>query len=203
MNYFIADTHFYHYQLLQPNNFAPRHFGNVDEMNQAMIDAWNARVDENDRVYHLGDISMRPQNTPTDEETYDMLRQLNGHMTLIKGNHDYRSLFKFLDKHNETLSDGKKRFEFEDVGALLKFDHHQFYCTHYPLLLGKVEKIINLHGHIHHYAVPIPENINVGVDAPERDYLSEDLPWGSPLRGEEILEMYDKKKQDLARLQRK
>ena len=66
MNYFIADTHFYHYQLLEPNNFAPRHFGNVDEMNQAMIDAWNARVDDNDRVYHLGDISMRPQDYPTD-----------------------------------------------------------------------------------------------------------------------------------------
>ena len=126
MNYFIADTHFYHYQLLQPNNFAPRHFGNVDEMNQAMINAWNARVDENDRVYHLGDISMRPQDTPTDEETYAMLKQLNGHMTLIKGNHDYRSLFKFWINIMKNMADGKPRFEFEDVGALLKFDHHHF-----------------------------------------------------------------------------
>ena len=71
------------------------------------------------------------------------------------------------------------------------------------MLLGKVEQIINLHGHIHHYSVPIAENINVGVDAPEREYLSEDLPWGSPLRGEEIIEMYEKKKVDLANQQRK
>jgi len=28
------------------------------------------------------------------------------------------------------------------------------------------------------------------------------LPWGSPLRGEEILEMYAKKQKDMARLQR-
>jgi calcineurin-like phosphoesterase family protein len=203
MNFFISDTHFYHYQLLEPNDFAPRHFKNGDAMNQGMIDAWNERVDDNDTVYHLGDISMRPQDTPTDEETYDMLKQLKGHMILIKGNHDYRSLFKFLSKHNETMSDGKPRFQFEDVGALLKFDHTQFYCTHYPMLLGKVEQIINLHGHIHHYSVPIAENINVGVDAPEREYLSEDLPWGSPLRGEEIIEMYEKKKVDLANQQRK
>lgn len=203
MNYFISDTHFYHYQLLEPNDFAPRHFDNVEMMNQAMIDAWNARVDDNDTVYHLGDISMRPQDYPTDEETYDILKQLKGHMVLIKGNHDYRSLFKFLDKHNQIMDDGVPRFKFEDVGALLKFDHNQFYCTHYPMFLGKVEQIINLHGHIHHYSMPTAENINVGVDAPERAYLSENLPWGSPLRGEEIIEMYEKKKKDLANLQRK
>ncbi|WP_125715223.1 metallophosphoesterase [Companilactobacillus kedongensis] len=203
MNYFISDTHFYHYQLLEPNDFAPRHFDNVEMMNQAMIDAWNQRVHETDTVYHLGDISMRPQDYPTDEETFDILKQLKGHMVLIKGNHDYRSLFKFLDKHNQIMEDGLPRFKFEDVGALLKFDHNQFYCTHYPMFLGKVDQIINLHGHIHHYSMPTAENINVGVDAPERDYLSENLPWGSPLRGEEIIEMYEKKKQDLARLQRK
>ncbi|MFC6322967.1 metallophosphoesterase [Companilactobacillus baiquanensis] len=203
MNYFISDTHFYHYQLLEPNDFAPRHFDNVEMMNQAMIDAWNKRVDEDDTVYHLGDISMRPQDYPTNEETYDILKQLKGHMVLIKGNHDYRSLFKFLDKHNQIMSDGKPKFKFEDVGALLKFDHNQFYCTHYPMFLGKVEQIINLHGHIHHYSMPTAENINVGVDAPERGYLSENLPWGSPLRGEEIIEMYEKKKQDLANMQRK
>lgn len=203
MNYFISDTHFYHYQLLEPNDFAPRHFKDGKAMNQSMIDAWNARVDDNDTVYHLGDISMRPQNTPTDEETFEMLDQLNGHMILIKGNHDYRSLFKYLNKHNTMMSDGVMRFRFEDVGALLKFDHMQFYCTHYPMLLGKVQQIINLHGHIHHYSVPIAENINIGVDAPERDYLSEDLPWGSPLRGEEIIEMYHKKQADLANQQRR
>ncbi|MFD1472442.1 metallophosphoesterase [Companilactobacillus mishanensis] len=203
MNYFISDTHFYHYQLLEPNDFAPRHFKNGAAMNQQMIDAWNARVEDKDTVYHLGDISMRPQDTPTDEETYDILKQLKGHMILIKGNHDYRSLFKFLDHHNETMEDGLPRFRFEDVGALLKFDHMQFYCTHYPMLLGKVQQILNLHGHIHHYSVPVAENINIGVDAPEREYLSEDLPWGSPLRGEEIIEMYEKKKIVLAKTQGK
>ena len=113
-----------------------------------------------------------------------MLRQLNGHMTLIKGNHDYRSLFKFLKiKHNETLSDGKKDLNLKML-VLLKFGHHQFYCTHYPLLLGKVEKIINLHGHIHHYAVPIPENINVGSMHQNVTTYLRIYPWGSPLRGE-------------------
>ena len=60
---FYSRYAFYHYQLLQPNNFAPRHFGNVDEMNQAMIDAWNSRRDEKVSL-SSGDISMRPQNKP-------------------------------------------------------------------------------------------------------------------------------------------
>ena len=56
---------------------------------------------------------------------------------------------------------------------------------------------------IHHYSVPIPENINVGVDAPERDFYQKTCPGVHHLRGEEIIEMYDKKKKALAEMQRK
>ncbi len=45
--------------------------------------------------------------------------------------------------------------------------------THYPMMMGIVKQIINLHGHIHHYSVNIKEDINVGVDTPETDYLKE------------------------------
>ncbi len=39
------------------------------------------------------------------------------------------------------------------------------------MLLGPNDTIRNLHGHIHHYSVPIENVVNVGVDAPERDLL--------------------------------
>ncbi|WP_129045272.1 metallophosphoesterase [Companilactobacillus metriopterae] len=197
MNYFISDTHFYHDSLLGQNDFAPRLFDSVEEMNEKLIKSWNERVTDHDTVYHLGDVAMRPKHYPTEKETFDMLERLNGHIILIKGNHDYRSLLKYLMKNNRVLEDGGLKYQTEDVGSLLKFDHHQFYCTHYPMLLGQVDQILNLHGHIHHYSVGIAENINVGVDSPELQYLENPVEFGTPLRGEEILVIYDKKKQDL------
>ncbi len=44
------------------------------------------------------------------------------------------------------------------------------------MLLGPNDTIRNLHGHIHHYSVPIENDVNVGVDAPERELLKEKLP---------------------------
>ena len=53
MNYFTSDMHFFHERLLGENDFAPRLFANVDEMNQQLITSWNAVVKETDHVYHL------------------------------------------------------------------------------------------------------------------------------------------------------
>lgn len=61
MNYFISDMHFFHEHLLGKNDFAPRLFANVDEMNQQLITSWNAVIKETDHVYHLGDLAMHPQ----------------------------------------------------------------------------------------------------------------------------------------------
>lgn len=185
MIYFIADTHFFHQTLLGQNDFAPRPFDTVAQMDQQMISAWNARVADKDTVYHLGDIAMRPGNFPQPPEVYEIIAQLQGHIIFIKGNHDARSLFKYIQQQNYALN-GKAKYQFEDVGALLKFDHAQYYLTHYPMVLGKSSQIYNLHGHIHHYMMPAPTNINVGVDAPERDFLPEKLPFGTPLNGREI-----------------
>jgi calcineurin-like phosphoesterase family protein len=179
MNYFIADTHFFHRDLLGWNDFAPRLFPSTEAMDQALIDAWNARVDGNDVVYHLGDIAFNPENVPTNEQIFDILKQLNGHIVFIKGNHDYRSLFKYLHAHDPQLN-GTDKFSFHDVGAIIKANHKQLFMTHYPLMMGIVHQTLNLHGHIHHSTVHSATNINVGVDAPERDFVP-DLPWGSPL----------------------
>ncbi len=47
MNYFTSDMHFFHERLLGENDFAPRLFANVDEMNQQLITSWNAVVKRN------------------------------------------------------------------------------------------------------------------------------------------------------------
>ncbi|ATO44159.1 metallophosphoesterase family protein [Loigolactobacillus coryniformis] len=199
MQYFTADTHFFHEQLLGNNDFAPRLFDSVEEMNQAIITAWNRRVTDRDIVYHLGDIAMRPSNYPGNDEVLEVLQQLNGQLILIKGNHDNRALFKFLAKHNSMIAPGRPKFQFHDVGVLIKANHFQFFMTHYPLMMGIVKQTMNLHGHIHHSSVPLAENINVGVDAPELDLLAHKLPFGTPLSVAEIFEIYTKKAALLAK----
>lgn len=197
MQYFTSDTHFFHADLLGMNDFAPRPFASVDEMNQTIIDNWNARVAPADTVYHLGDIALyftKPA-VKSDEAVANVLSQLNGHLELIKGNHDSRALFKYLAAHNP-VDHGQPKYTFHDVGVLIKYDHRQYYMTHYPMMLGIVNQIINLHGHIHHYAVPVKENINVGVDTPEQRYLAEKVPFGTPFATSEIEEMVTGKAQE-------
>ena len=71
------------------------------------------------------------------------------------------------------------------------------------MLLGPNDSIRNLHGHIHHYSVPIGNDVNVGVDAPERELLKVQQPFGTPLSEDDIEEIYEAKQQELARLKQK
>lgn len=198
MQFFIADTHFYHRDLLGWQDFAPRLFPSTDAMNTALISAWNARVADKDIVYHLGDIAMNPENVPTHEEVLAILRQLNGRIVFIKGNHDYRALFKYLHAHDPQVQ-GQDKFSFHDVGAIIKMNHQQLFLTHYPLMMGIVKQTLNLHGHIHNSSVHTATNINVGVDSPERALIQPELPWGSPLTMADVEQIARGKAEGLAK----
>ena len=50
MEYFISDTHFYHYNIIQ---YCDRPFDNIEEMNNKMIESWNSIVTQSDTVYSL------------------------------------------------------------------------------------------------------------------------------------------------------
>lgn len=120
-------------------------------MNATIIANWNQRVQADDQVYLLGDVAMVPNKPSAFAEVAAVLEQLNGQLIIIKGNHDNRAFLKYLAKHDAGLSAGKAHYQFADVGELIKINHHQYFLTHYPLLLGKVQQTFNLHGHIHHY----------------------------------------------------
>jgi len=77
--YFTADLHLYHLLMVQI-----RGFDTDIEMNERIIENWNAVVDQKDaRVYCLGDVSF---GTVADTEA--ILKRLNGQKYLITGNHD-------------------------------------------------------------------------------------------------------------------
>ncbi|MEO1772569.1 MULTISPECIES: metallophosphoesterase [Enterococcus] len=200
MKFFIGDTHFFHENLLGDNDFAPRLFDTVEEMNQQLVASWNAVVKEKDTVYHVGDVAMHPNYEKGNQEILDQLLQLKGKIVFIKGNHDSRAFFNFLAANDPMMLDGTPKFAFHDVGAIVKFNHHQYYLTHYPMLLGTTLNIRNLHGHIHHYSIPIAEDINVGVDAPERDLLPDKLPFGTPLSEHMIDNIAEAKAREVAKL---
>lgn len=196
MMYVVSDTHFFDQNLLGMDKFAPRPFATVEQMNATIINNWNKRVQENDVVYHLGDIAVNYTKPARlgDQQVYEIMQQLHGRLVLIKGNHDRRELFKYLASHNY-LVHGKPKFEFHDVGKLIKYNHQQFYMTHYPMMLGIAPQILNLHGHIHHYMVPTENNINVGIDAPELDFLHPKPAFGTPILLREVDQIAADKKE--------
>ncbi len=151
--HFTSDSHFGDERLtLYCREYIGDTFEDIDKI---LIDNWNKYVGENDIVFHLGDF-MRKE---PDEMTIDLLKsyreQLNGHITLIKGNYD------------ETFSNSELQDVFDDVldNALFMdvFEHDEkVFATHKPE--DCIPDLMNICGHIHGLWKIQPNMINVGCD---------------------------------------
>ncbi len=53
--YFTSDTHFGHTNIIK---YCERPFADAHAMDEAIIERWNARVTDDDIVYHLGDFTL-------------------------------------------------------------------------------------------------------------------------------------------------
>lgn len=152
----ISDTHLNHANILnftRPDGSKVRTFSDVYDMNETMIERWNAVVRPQDKVYHLGDVYFG-----NEEEASVLLRRLNGHKRLVVGNHD-RLNSKALANNFEKISMWRM---FRDKGLLL---------THVPVhesTLGEdrfdKKKMINVHGHIHANEAPSENHVCVCVE---------------------------------------
>ena len=141
-NLYISDCHFYHNSIC--HNMDKRGFLDFKEMNEYMIQKWNSKVTPRDHVYILGDFSFTKG-----EKTNELLKQLNGKLHLIVGNHD-----KFL----EDRSFNKERFLSIDHYKEIHDDNKLVVLSHYPIFCYKgqyrVDKDGNpltymLYGHVH------------------------------------------------------
>ena len=102
-NFYISDLHLGHGNVIR---FDGRPFGDVAEMEQALISNWNSRVGRDDTVYILGDFINRVNSMyPSDIDNEELISLL----TLIKNQgEEIESLQKELDKLLARLSEEEK-----------------------------------------------------------------------------------------------
>ncbi len=131
--YITSDHHFFHGNIIK---YCNRPFKSYQEMNDFMIETWNATVKKEDIVIHLGDFAFRNKA--------NLIRHLlNGTIILIRGNHDA----------NISPNDGFIIIEDKIIiGNLI--------LTHRPLE-DIPQGFINIHGHIHNKESYTGINISV------------------------------------------
>lgn len=142
MRYYIADTHFFHANM--NDKYDRRGFADVEAMNRYMIDQWNGRVRKNDEVVVLGDFSYGDA-----AQTNELLKELNGRIYMIEGNHDYVLYNKEFDVSR--LEWVKKYAEIHDNGRRVVLCHYPVMCyngQYHKSKKGNYHTYM-LHGHVH------------------------------------------------------
>lgn len=141
MKYYIADTHFFHNSI---EDMDQRCFSSQLEMHDYMIRQWNNRVTDDDEVYVVGDFSFG-----RGVETWRILSQLNGRISLIEGNHDYWYLDdrEFVDSFDNVAI----YTEINDAGRKVILCHYPmpFYNGQFQKNAEMADNTFMIHGHIH------------------------------------------------------
>lgn len=134
MNYYIADTHIGHANIMRLDN---RPFRDVEEMNAKMIERWNARVRPEDTVYVLGDFIWGRE-----ENWLNLAPAFAGNKILIRGNHDLRQFGAATRRLFGAIADYT---EIRDGGM-------RVVLCHYPIPFFRADfspSAYMLYGHVH------------------------------------------------------
>ena len=151
--FLVSDTHFGHTGVCRftRNDGVTklRPWDSAEEMDEAMVKAWNERVKPTDKVYHLGDVVIN-------RKALSIMRRLNGDKVLIRGNHD---IFK----------DEDYRAHFRELRAYHVMNG--MILSHIPLHSDSLGRFgVNIHGHLHANRVKKAR----GVDAKTGEVLYSD-----------------------------
>jgi calcineurin-like phosphoesterase family protein len=135
MLWHTSDIHAGHSNIL---HLCGRPFGSLYEMEQAIIRNWNAVVKPEDQVIIVGDVAFKCDTT----HAINILKQLNGRIALVIGNHDH----KYLKDPNFCAC-------FEWIKDYYTFQHNKrlYVVNHFPFLSwdGMGRGSVNLCGHRH------------------------------------------------------
>ncbi len=130
--FYISDTHFGHDNILHFDN---RPFKSVEEMEEVMVERWNAVVGKGDTVYILGDFCWKKET-----EWIRILNRLNGGKVLIVGNHDLHGSATL----RKMFQDIKEYKEIEDNGRKVVLCHYPM-----PWFKNHFYGTYHLYGHVH------------------------------------------------------
>jgi len=151
--FLVSDTHFGHAGVCrfthEDTGVKIRPWTDPDEMDEAMVKAWNERVKPTDKIYHLGDVVINRKALKT-------LARLNGDKVLIRGNHDI-------------FPDVEYREYFRELRAYHVMDG--MILSHIPVHAESLGRFgVNIHGHLHTRRVKKAR----GVDARTGEVLYSD-----------------------------
>ena len=175
-----SDHHFGHANII---GYCARPFGDVDAMNNAMVDRWNDVVGDGDEVWILGDLVMGQLSVNLSEHVW----LLKGRKILVPGNHD--TCWQHRNKGPHKLAayydlGGIARIVDDPQPVVLAGERVQI--NHFPYALASRydAKFMShrprddggwlLHGHIHEKWRQNGRQINVGVDAWDFGPVSDD-----------------------------
>ena len=187
----ISDTHFGHTNSWEKFKLADgsplRPFTSTEEMDETMIERWNAKVKPQDTVYHLGDVVIN-------QKSLHLVSRLNGRKILVRGNHDI-----FKDKQYYDVG-------FEQIHGVRVFVD-KFILSHIPLHPDCVSERfrVNVHGHLHANQIKMPWGVNADrnevtyTDIPDPRYLcvSVERTNYEPLHFDEVESIIQKRWQEV------
>ena len=185
--WFTSDTHFDHKNIcsattnwVEAENLT-RKFSSLDQMNDELVYWINARVGQDDILFHLGDWSFNGfENIRKFRE-----RIVCKNVHLILGNHDHHiernkdNIQSIFSSVNEYLSLDVK-WELNQTQMMLKSPNSaRFVLFHYPIASwnGMSDGVIHLHGHVHlspQQRVANGKAMDVGVDGNNMEPISMD-----------------------------
>lgn len=166
--WFTADLHLLHPKIV---NICNRPIS-IEKHDQWLINRFNSKVNRNDTVYILGDVSMSNKI-----DTEKLLNKMNGNKHLILGNHDSNIKNSGIFKSISLI----KNFNFNSK----EYSNLHMVLCHYPIASWerKVHGSLHLHGHTHARFNNKGLSWDVGVD--NNDYY--------PISLENVLDIITKK----------
>jgi len=143
MKFYTADPHFDHARIIALCN---RPFNDVVEMQETIVERWNAKVTDKDDVYILGDFCFGVT------ASLEFIGKLNGTKHFITGNHDDKAMKKLISLKNDTVKGSPlNRCIFHGDLKSIKDNNTKVVLCHYPIFEwhGSFRGAIHLHGHCH------------------------------------------------------
>jgi len=157
--FFTSDTHFDHGGIGPDGQrrgilrYRPQ-FKDLHDMQEQLVERWNAKVPRNATVWHLGDFGFKPTNINT------LVERLRGDIHLVLGNHD-----RDWPWSDVRVSD----YGFASVqqAKYLRVDGYRMYLHHYPCRSWRNSShgSFHLYGHSHGDMAGYNRSMDVGVDA--------------------------------------